>query len=119
MRRMTQEEIEYYKKQIDRRGNALKKSEAVRKKYAAEFDKINDHLRNNWKWFLVSNTIRHNRYADQKLWSEFVEAEKDGLIAEVRRAKDDGDLENFCWFAWLMHARYMTMWKEKYNAGLR
>ena len=115
MRRMTQQEIEFYKKQVDRRGNALKQTEEVREKYKAEFEKINAHLENNWKWFMVSNTVRHNRYADRAIWNELVEKEEHGLIAEAIRARNNGDFENFCWFCWLMHLKYMTMWKEKYD----
>ena len=111
MRRMTQQEIEFYKKQVDRRGNALKKSEEVRQKYAAEFEKINTYLVNNWKWFMVSNTVRHNRYADRAIWNELVEKEEHGLIAEAIRARNNGDFENFCWFCWLMHLKYMVMLK--------
>ena len=112
MRRMTQQEIEFYKKQVDRRGNALKQTEEVRKKYKAEFEKINTHLENNWKWFMVSNTVRHNRYADRAIWNELVEKEEHGLIAEAIRARNNGDFENYCWFCWLMHLKYMTMWGE-------
>ena len=119
MRRMTIAEIEFYKKQVDRRGNALKKSTDVREKYKNEFDKINNHLENNWMWFLVSNTIRHNRYADRKVWNDLMEKEEHGLIAEATRARENGDFENFCWICWLMHLKYMTMWKEKHNDGLR
>lgn len=112
IKRMTPEEIEYYKKQVDRRGNALKKSEEVRQKYAAEFEKINAHLENNWKWFMVSNTVRHNRYADRAVWNDFVEKESN-LIEECKGYRNDGNLDKFLDIAWLMHLKYMTMWRER------
>ena len=114
MRRMTQQEIEFYKKQVDRRGNALKQTEEVREKYKAEFEKINTHLENNWKWFMVSNTVRHNRYADCAVWNDFVEKESN-LIEECKGYRNDGNLDKFLDIAWLMHLKYMTMWKEKYD----
>lgn len=115
IKRMTPEEIEYYKKQVDRRGNALKKSEEVRQKYAAEFEKINAYLVNNWKQFAISNTIRRMRYFDREVWDAFIEQETDRFIAYALKARNDGDFENFCWFAWLMHLKYMTMWREKHG----
>ena len=115
---MTDAEIEYYKKQVDRRGNALKQTPEVREKYKVEFDKSNSHLESNWKRFMASNMVRHNRYADRAVWNELVENEENGLIAEAIRARNNGDYENFCWFCWLLHLRYMTMWKEKYDAGI-
>ena len=116
---MTDSEIEFYKKQVDRRGNALKKSTEVREKYKTEFDKINAHLENNWMWFLVSNTIRRNRYADRAIWNELVEKEEYGLIAEAIKARESGDFENFCWICWLMHLKYMTMWRERNESAKR
>lgn len=115
MKRMTDAEIQHYIKQVERKGNAMKLDAEKRSKWQTEYDKIVSYLKSERKRFMISNTIRRPRYYDAAVWSEFVNAEKDRFIALADRALNDGDSENFCWFCWLMHLRYMTMWKEKYD----
>ena len=47
-----------------------------------------------------------------QMQKEFVEKEKDGLIASAEKLLNQGDADNFDWFCWLMHLKYMTMWRE-------
>lgn len=117
MKRMTDAEIEYYIKQVERKGNAMKLDVEKRKKWQAEYDKIVDYLKAERKRFMISNTIRRPRYYDAAVWAEFVNAEKDRYIALADRALNKGDAENFKWFCWLMHLKYMTMWREARNGG--
>lgn len=118
MKRMTDAEIQHYIKQVERKGNAMKLDPEKRSKWQTEYDKIVSYLKTERKRFMISNTIRRPRYYDVAVWNAFVEAEKNRFIALADGAMNEGDAENFKWFCWLMHLRYMTMWKEKYDAGI-
>lgn len=111
MKRMTDAEIKYYIKQVERKGNAMKLKEEERRKWKREYSEIVNHLRVERKRFMISNTIRRPRYYDIAVWTKFVSAEKDRYIALADKALNEGDVENFKWLCWLMHLEYMVMWK--------
>lgn len=113
---MTDAEIQHYIKQVERKGNAMKLDPEKRSKWQTEYDKIVSYLKSERKRFMISNTIRRPRYYDAAVWAEFVNTEKDRFIALADRALNDGDSENFSWFCWLMHLRYMCMWKVGIDA---
>lgn len=112
MRRMTDVEMEHYLKQVERRGKALCLPKGELEKWQGEFNKISLYLNNEYKRFVISRIVRRGRYADVEVFNEFVEKEKDGLIASAEKLLDQGDADNFAWACWLMHLKYMTMWRE-------
>ena len=112
MRRMTDVEMEHYLKQVERRGKALCLPSAELEKWQDEFNKISLYLKSEYKRFVISKIVRRRRYTDLVVFNEFVEKEKDGLIASAKRLLNQGDADNFDWFCWLMHLKYMTMWRE-------
>lgn len=113
MQRMTDDEMQNYIKQVERRGKALHLPKAELEKWKTEYDKISDYLNRNYKRFMVSKIVRRRAYADVAVFHAFVESEKDGLIAGAREMLNQGDALNFDWFCWLAHLRYMTMVGEK------
>ena len=119
MRIMTDVEMEHYLKQVERRGRALRLPDSELEKWKEQFDKITVYLRTEYKRFVTSKIVRRGRYADVRTFNAFVEKEENGLIASAIKLLDQGDAENLDWICWLMHLKYMTMWKEKHNAGLR
>lgn len=113
MQRMTDDEMQHYIKQVERRGKALHLPKAELEKWKTEYDKISDYLNRNYRRFMVSQIVRRRAYADVAVFQAFVESEKDGLIAGAREMLNQGDALNFDWFCWLAHLRYMTMVGEK------
>ena len=116
-RRMTADEIAYYLRQVERKGRAMRLPDAELEKWKTEYDKISDYLNRNYRRFMVSKIVR--RRADVAVFHAFVEAEKDGLIADAREMLHQGDARNFDWLCWLAHLRYMTMVWEKRGASPR
>lgn len=116
MKRMTDAEIEYYIKQVERKGNAMKLGEEKRKKWQKEYDKIVDYLRENYRSFILSNIIRSNRYKNIDIFKLFLDQERDGLLKLTNRAINEGNAEDLQWYCWLMHLRYMCMWKVGIDA---
>jgi len=119
MRRMTDVEMEHYLAQVARRGKALCLPAAELEKWRDEFNKITLYLKSEYKRFVISKIVRRRRYTDLAVFNEFVEKEKNGLIASAEKLLDQGDADNFDWFCWLMHLKYMTMWRERHDVGLR
>lgn len=113
MRRMTDVEMEHYLKQVARRGRALCLPAAELEKWQDEFNKITLYLKSEYKRFVISKIVRRRRYADVEVFNKFVKKEENGLIASAKRLLDQGDADNFDWLCWLMHLKYMTMWREK------
>lgn len=118
MRRMTDVEMEHYLKQVERRGKALCLPNSELEKWKEEFNKISMYLKTEYKRFVVSKIVRRRRYVDLEVFNAFVAKEENGLIAKANEKLKEGDAENFIWICWLMHLKYMTMWREKHNAGL-
>lgn len=110
-RRMTDAEMEYYLKQVERRGKAKSLPPAELKKWKDEYNKITAHLKEHYKNFICSNIIRRNRYIDLDVFKRFVEEEENGLIALAHQALDDGNADDLFCYCWLMHLKYMVMWK--------
>lgn len=110
-RRMTDAEIEYYLKQVERRGKAKSLPPAELKKWKDEYNKITAHLKEHYKNFICSNIIRRNRYIDLDVFKRFVEEEEYGLFALANQALDDGNADDLFCYCWLMHLEYMVMWK--------
>lgn len=117
-RRMTAVEKEHFLKQVERKGKALALPDDERAKWQKEYNKIVDYLRENYRSFILSNIIRSNRYKNIDIFKLFLDQEKDGLIALTNQAMKEGNAEDLQWYCWLMHLRYMTMWREKYDAGI-
>ena len=119
MRRMTDVEMEHYLKQVERRGKALRLPDSELEKWKEEFDKISLYLKTEYKRFVTSKIVRRGRYADVETFNAFVEKEENGLIASAIKLLDQGDAENLEWFCWLMHLKYMTMWRERNESAKR
>lgn len=110
-RRMTDAEMEYYLKQVERRGKAKILPPAELEKWKDEYNKITAYLKEHYKNFICSNIIRRNRYIDLDVFKRFVEEEENGLIALAHQALDDGNADDLSCYCWLMHLKYMVMWK--------
>lgn len=106
--------MEHYLKQVERRGKALCLPSAELEKWQDEFNKISLYLKSEYKRFVISRIVRWGRYTDVAVFNAFVEKEKDGLIASAEKLLDQGDADNFDWFCWQMHLKYMTMWRERH-----
>ena len=115
-RRMTAIEKDHFLKQVERKGKAMALPESERAKWQKEYDKIVDYLRENYKSFILSNIIRSNRYKDIKIFKLFLDHEKDGLMKLTNQAINEGNAEDLQWYCWLMHLRYMCMWKVGIDA---
>lgn len=112
-RRMTNVEMEHYLKQVERRGKAKSLPPAELEKWKDEYNKITEYLKEHYKNFICSNIIRRNRYIDLDVFNRFVAEEEHGLIALAHRALDEGNSEDFRLICWLMHLKYMVMWKTE------
>lgn len=110
-RRMTEKESEYYIRQVERRGRALRLPEAELAKWKEEYQRISRYLNREYKRFVISRIVRRRAYADTAVFNAFVEKEENGLIASAREMLNLGDAQNFEWFCWLMHMKYMCLWK--------
>lgn len=117
MRRTTEKESEYYIRQVERRGRALSLPSAELAKWKEEFWRISRYLNREYKRFVISRIVRRRGYADAAVFNAFVEKEENGLIASAREMLHQGDAQNFEWFCWLMHLKYMTMLWEKRRQG--
>ena len=111
MRRMTDVEMEHYLKQVERRGKALCLPSAELEKWQDEFSKISLYLKSEYKRFVISKIVRRRRYADVEVFNKFVKKEENGLIALAHKALDDGNADDLSCYCWLMHLKYMVMWK--------
>ena len=114
---MTEVEMEHYLKQVARRGKALCLPEKELEKWKDEFQRISLYLNREYKRFVISKIVRRKGYEDIGVFNAFVEEEKDGLIAGASEMLKQGDAENFDWFCWLLHLKYMTMWREKHGTS--
>lgn len=113
MRRMTDAEMEYYLKQVERRGKALSLPADQLERYRGEYDKIAAYLKAHYRNFLCSKIIRRNRYIDLDVFRRFVAEEENGLLALANQALKEGNAVDFGWYCWLMHLKYMVMWKAR------
>lgn len=111
-RRMTDVEMEHYLKQVERRGKAKSLPPAELEKWRSEYDKITAHLKKYYQNFICSSIIRRNRYIDLDVFRRFVEEEEDGLLALAKQALREGNAEDFSLACWMMHLKYMVMWKN-------
>ena len=115
-RRMTAIEKEHFLKQVERKGKALALPDAERAKWQKEYDKILDYIREHYKNFLLSSIIRNDRYRNKAVLEKVLEQEKDNLGALIGQALREGNAEDLSWCCWLMHLKYMLMWREWFNA---
>lgn len=112
-RRMTDVEMEHYLKQVERRGKAKILPSSELEKWRSEYDKITAYLKEHYRNFVCSNIIHRNRYIDLDVFNRFVAEEEYGLIALTHQVLDEGNSEDFRLICWLMHLKYMAMWKTE------
>lgn len=121
-KRMTREEKDYFLKQVERKGKAKevqKKDEITFKKYEGEYKKIVHYLRDNVKRFLVSEIVRDDRYMDWVLLKEILEEEKDDALVIFKDELNKGNVPDLNLILFMMHTKYMTMWRERHDGELR
>ena len=111
-RPMTDVEMKHFLRQVERRGKALALPDAERAKWQGEYDKITLYLRENYKNFVCSKIVRHKRYLDLDVFAAFAESEKNGMLVEANQLVNAGNAEDLDWICWLMHLKYMLMWRE-------
>lgn len=111
-RRMSPEEISHYLKQVERRGKALSLPVDQLGRYRGEYDKITAYLRAEYRRFLCSKIVRRNRYIDLNVFRRLVTEEENRLLALANQALDRGNGKDFDWCCWMLHLRYMALWKD-------
>ena len=110
-RRMTDSEMEYFLKQVERKGKALSLPADQLDRYRGEYNKINEYLKEHYRSFICSKIIRRNRYIDLDVFNRFVAEEEYGLFALANQALDDGSAGDLACYVWMMHLKYMVMWR--------
>lgn len=108
--RMTAEETAYYLKQVERRGKARSLPREELEKWRKDYDRITAYLRREYGRFLLSRIVRRNAFLDAGTL-ERLAREGTELYAAVNRALNEGDAEDFSAYCWLLHLRYMVIWK--------
>ena len=118
MKRMTNEEKEFFLKQVKRKGKALelkKKKPEEFQKYKDEYEKIVNYLQKNHARYFAFEIVRDRRCMDKKLLRRLLAEEKKNMLEMAKEELNRGNVPNLCLILFMMHVKYMTMWREKHG----